>query len=104
MKSVRKNGEISNKDLASLITGVEKSLRSEIKSVEGGLRALGQTLDYKFDELAAMIKRGFDDTPTRDEMNQRFNLVDKRFDSVERRLSKSEQNNSIIEKVKEALA
>jgi hypothetical protein len=96
-KRVSKNGEISNKDLASLITGVEKSLRVDIK-------ALDVKLETRFDELGLMIKQGFDDTPTRDEMNQRFNLVDKRFDSVERRLSKLEQNNSIIEKVKEALA
>ncbi len=64
-----------------------------------------------FNELGVMIKQGFDDTPARDEMNQRFeqvdkrfDAVDKRFDSVERRLESLEQNNFIVEKVKEALA
>ncbi|MFH0873679.1 MAG: hypothetical protein V1846_02445 [Candidatus Komeilibacteria bacterium] len=55
-------------------------------------------------ELASMIKAGFDATPTRDEMNQRFDAVDKRFDSVEGRLTHLEQNYSIVQKVKEALA
>lgn len=69
-------------------------------------------------ELASMIKAGFDATPTREEMNQRFDAVDKRFqavdkrfdcverrfDCVERRLVNLEQNSYIIEKVKEALA
>ncbi len=55
-------------------------------------------------ELASMIKAGFDATPTREEMNHRFNLVDKRFDAVEKRLTSLEQNNSIVQRVKEALA
>ena len=102
--------------LASLIKGVERSLRADFKSGfkvvrselwdywKSELRALDVKIEHKFDNLGAMIKRGFDDTPTKVDMNQRFDAVDKRFDVVEKRLDYLEKNNSIITKVKEALA
>jgi hypothetical protein len=70
-------------------------------------------------ELAMMIKAGFDGVDMRfegfdarfDEVDKRFEAVDKRFDEVdrrfdcvERRLGHLEQDKYIIDKVKEALA
>ena len=37
------------------------------------------------DDLAVMVKRGFDQTAIKDEVNKRFDEVDKRFDEVDKR-------------------
>ena len=36
------------------------------------------------DDLARMIKKGFDETPTRMEMNKRFDALESKFDRIER--------------------
>lgn len=38
------------------------------------------------EDLAVMVKRGFDQTANKDEVNKRFDDVDKRFIGVEHRL------------------
>jgi len=36
------------------------------------------------DDLAVMVQKGFAETATKNEMNKRFDLVDERFDKIEK--------------------
>lgn len=49
------------------------------------------------DDLAKMVKRGFDETAKSKEMNTRFKGVDKRFDRIENRLGKLEAGHEDIQ-------
>lgn len=42
------------------------------------------------DDLAGMVKRGFDETAKKTEMNARFEAVDERFDGIDKRLDRIE--------------
>ncbi len=48
-------------------------------------------INITIDDLARMIKKGFDETAGKDEVNKRFDNVDKRFDIIEERLDKIEK-------------
>ena len=57
------------------------------------------------DDLAIMVKRGFDQTANRDEVNKRFEQVDKRFEqidkhfvTIERRLDHVDARLSYVER------
>ena len=110
----KRQNTVTLNQLASLIKGVEQSVRGDISGIKGELKNLNSRVDegltktnktyHTLNDLALMIKKGFDARPTREEMNHRFNLVDKRFDAVEKRLTSLEQNNSIVQRVKDALA
>jgi len=51
------------------------------------------------EDLAGMIKRGFDETATKTEMNQRFEEIDERFDKVDKRFDKIDDRLEKIEKL-----
>ncbi len=49
------------------------------------------------DKLAGMVARGFANTITREEFNQRFNEVDQRFDKVDQRFDDLERKIDIVD-------
>jgi septal ring factor EnvC (AmiA/AmiB activator) len=56
------------------------------------LKAIGQVVEEKVDELAETVQKGFS------EMEERFNGVDRRFTSVEARLDKVETSLTTVER------
>jgi|SRR3989344_4591062 len=61
--------------------------------------AVGEKIDEKIDELAVIVKRGFDETASkqdlavfRTEVSTRFEGVDKRLEGVDKRLDHLELN------------
>lgn len=50
------------------------------------------------EDLAVMVKKGFDQTANRDEVNKRFEQVDKHFVSIERRLDHVDARLSYVER------
>jgi len=51
------------------------------------------------DELAVMVKRGFDETAKKADMDFRFDQVDKRFEQMEKRFNRVDERFDKIEKL-----
>ena len=111
-KSVYKN--ITNEQLALMINQGFRDMNQRFEQVDQRFIGIDQRFeqmdrrfeqaDKRFNDFVLMVKQGFDDTPTRAEMNERFDLINIRFNGVEKRLDKLDKDWVVIQKVKNSLA
>lgn len=90
---------ITKQDINEIKGAVGEKIDEKIgNSFKGFEDKIAEKIDSKIDDLAGMIKRGFDETATKAELNSFKTVVAEKFDHMHARLSAIESGVEEIQK------